>query len=381
MPQPSYFSKFSTTLLEAALTANGTGIWQWAAPTDVFVMSDALYRLLGYEPDAFPASVAAFRDKVHPDDAASFSIQQPQPASYRLIRSDGAVMYVKSVVTTTTNETGEVIYLGVIQDVTAERHADDQFNKMNERLERNNKELEQSNGELELFSYVASHDLQEPLRKIQTFSRMILERESEQLSDTGKDYFNRMVTAAQRMQKLLDDLLTFSRTNTMAKVFERVDLNHVLDQVRFAYRETILEQHATIEAQHLPEVNGIAFQLLQLFENLIANAIKYHQKDKAPIVRITASIVNGSAINDPYAIPDKRYHAIGFADNGIGFEPEYSQRIFELFQRLHGKDEYPGTGLGLSIGKRIVHNHHGSITAIGRPGEGATFTVYLPVGE
>jgi two-component system CheB/CheR fusion protein len=249
----------------------------------------------------------------------------------------------------------------------------------NEALVNKNQELESMNKELESFAYISSHDLQEPLRKIQTFAGRILEKENDNLSEHGKDYFSRMQEAVRRMQALIDDLLTYSRTNKTEQKFENTDLNGMIGELKTEMKEALLEKHATIEATDLCPVNVIAFQFRQLLHNLISNALKFSIPGTPSHIIIRSRIAKGSDLKFDKLVLDKTYCHITVADNGIGFEPEFKDRIFEIFQRLHGKHEYAGTGIGLSIVKKIVENHDGMITATGVPGEGAQFDMYLPV--
>lgn len=265
--------------------------------------------------------------------------------------------------------------LCISHDLTVIKNVSNKLGELNQSLKQKNEQLEQSNHELASFSYVASHDLQEPLRKIQTFVSRIMEKEYHSLSPQGTEYFKRMDLAAKRMQTLIDDLLTFSRANTQPKNFKEVDLNQILEEVKSEIKETIDEKNAIINSVTLPVVNVISFQFHQLIENLLLNALKYHKPGIPPRITINCSRCQGA----PGDTLENTYYKIDFSDNGIGFEQQYHKKIFELFQRLHGKSEYRGSGLGLAICKRIMQNHNGAITATGVPGEGATFTVYLPV--
>lgn len=265
--------------------------------------------------------------------------------------------------------------LCISHDLTAIKNVSNKLIELNHSLKHKNEQLEQSNNELSSFSYVASHDLQEPLRKIQTFTSRIMEKEYQSLSPQGTEYFKRMDRAAKRMQTLIDDLLTFSRTNTQPKNFKEVDLNQILEEVKSDIKDTIDEKNAIIISDALPVANVISFQFHQLIENLLFNSLKYNKPGIPPQITITCSRYEGSNGD----LLEDTYYKIDFRDNGIGFEQQYHKKIFELFQRLHGKSEYPGSGLGLAICKRIMQNHKGAITATGVPGEGATFTVYLPV--
>ncbi len=264
-------------------------------------------------------------------------------------------------------------------DITDIVKTAEQLATANKQLERRNRQLEQSNQELASFSYVASHDLQEPLRKIQGFSNRIIEVEAEKFSATAKDYFERIVSAANRMQNLIDALLNFSRTNSQAQVFEVTDLNIIFNEVKVALKENIDEKQATFVSDVLPTIPVIPVQIHQLFLNLIGNAIKYNKPGVPPIVKITVDVVKTAMDNGAELDPTFSYWKISFEDNGIGFEQQYENKILELFQRLHGRAEYSGTGIGLAICKKIVQNHNGVIKAIGNPGVGAIFSIYFPV--
>jgi PAS domain S-box-containing protein len=240
-----------------------------------------------------------------------------------------------------------------------------------------NQNLLKSNNELAQFAYVASHDLQEPLRKIQTFAGRILDVESKNLSERGRDYFQRMQSASVRMQQLIVDLLSFSRANTNEKYFEVTDLNHVLLIVKEQLKDTIDQKQAVILSSTLPVLNIISFQFEQLFTNLIANALKFSKPNVAPLIAIHADKVSRDHVRHTDA-DELFYHRIVITDNGIGFEPQFNERIFQVFQRLHGKDEYPGTGIGLAICKKIIENHQGFIEASGELNKGAVFTIYVP---
>lgn len=248
-------------------------------------------------------------------------------------------------------------------------------------LEHKNAELKIMNKELQSFAYISSHDLQEPLRKIQTFSSQIIEKESHHLSESGKDKFQRLQNAAQRMQTLIDDLLTYSRTSSSETKFEPVDLNQIMDEVIDDLKEDLKEKQATIEVIGLPIVNVIPYQFRQLLHNLIGNSLKFSKEGISPQISIKSEIISGSKIHHYKLDPEKEYCHISISDNGIGFESEYSEKIFELFQRLHSKNQYIGTGIGLAIVKRIVENHQGIITAKGIPNQGATFELFIPISQ
>ena len=235
------------------------------------------------------------------------------------------------------------------------------------------------NKELESFAYISSHDLQEPLRKIQTFASLIIEREETNLSDYGKDLFHRMQAAAKRMQTLIRDLLAYSRTNTTELTFETTDLNKVIAEVKEELKEELEEKYAVIETTQLCEAIIIPFQFRQLLHNLIGNSLKFSKPNQLPIIQITSEIATGLKLKNENLSPQNKYCHITISDNGIGFDDQYNKKIFEVFQRLHDKNEYNGTGIGLSIVKKIVDNHKGIVTAKGQPNGGATFEIYIPV--
>jgi PAS domain S-box-containing protein len=264
-------------------------------------------------------------------------------------------------------------WVGAFTDINTEREFSKQLeNQVQQRtreLASKNVDLEKMNKELESFAYISSHDLQEPLRKIQTFSARILERESNGLSEKGKDYFQRMRGAAIRMQRLIEDLLTFSRASTGERKFEKVNLNTVVEDVILELKDTIVDKDALIEVKPLCEVTIIPFQFRQLLNNLIGNSLKFTRPEVTPHIIIDSQ---KEEINQTI------FCHIRLSDNGIGFDHEYNERIFEVFQRLHGKNEYVGTGIGLAIVKKIVENHGGFIRATGEVNKGATFDIFIP---
>ncbi|MEO5582375.1 MAG: ATP-binding protein [Saprospiraceae bacterium] len=246
-------------------------------------------------------------------------------------------------------------------------------------LEDKNKELERSNVELASFSYSASHDLQEPLRKIRTFTGRILEQERHNLAENSIYYFSRISNAAARMQNLIDALLSYSRTNSSEKIFIPTDLNKVLEETKENLQEMIDQNKATIESGELPTVHIIPLQFQQLLTNILSNAIKYKKENENPVIKINAIKVSVSEIQEDVSSSADWFWKISIVDNGIGFEPQYATKIFQLFQRLHQRNEYSGTGIGLAICKKIIQNHKGTIVAESQLGLGANFHIYLPL--
>ena len=234
-------------------------------------------------------------------------------------------------------------------------------------------DLESANQGLEQFAYVASHDLQEPLRKIRAFGDRLQTKYREQLDDTARDYIDRMQNASQRMQRLIDDLLKYSRVGRMQEDKEDLDMNQLMDNVLDLLDEKIKEEQVSIKVEKLPKIEAYSDLMEQLFLNLISNAIKFRKEDTPPQIHIWAE-----AEKDNSAITPQSFIRFYVKDNGIGFEKKYLDRIFDIFQRLHGRNQYPGTGIGLAICRKIVETHGGEIYAESETGKGATFIVKLP---
>lgn len=267
-------------------------------------------------------------------------------------------------------DTNEEIYgvLTIWHDIT-------NIMEVNEKLESVNTELIKSNRDLEQFAYVASHDLQEPLRKIQTFSQLLGENINNE--ESIKKFHHKISQAASRMQNLIQDVLNFSRITKSEEAFIDTDLNNVLEILKMDYELMLREKSAVINHQKLPTIKGIPLQLSQLFSNIISNSLKYNLNN--PVIDIHCEQMTESDLkNFPKLNPNSKYYKIDFRDNGIGFEPQFSEKIFDIFQRLHHKHTYSGTGIGLGLCKKIVENHHGFIYANSEPGRGSTFTVILP---
>jgi signal transduction histidine kinase len=242
----------------------------------------------------------------------------------------------------------------------------DQLETVNDSLELRAAELARSNAELEQFASIASHDLQEPLRKVRTFTQQLTVTDADRLSDKGRDYLERANSAAERMQRLIEDLLKFSRVATHGRPFQPVDLREVVDGVLEDLELEVEQSGAVVHIGELPTIDADEVQLRQLMQNLISNALKFRREEVVPEVWIDSS-------SSPDSI------RLTVRDNGIGFEPQYAGRIFRVFERLHGRRQYPGTGIGLALCRKIAERHGGTVSAEGEPGVGATFTVTLPV--
>lgn len=355
------------------------GTWFLNLETNTYTFSENEYRLLGVKPFSFEPSLEVFLRYIHPEDlsfvqdiiAEINTHQKLVPFTYRVIRAEGNIVYLRVNGKIITNESGERILIGTTSDVTEEV-------LINQGIEERNRELEANNKELQAFNYVASHDLQEPLRKIQTFISRLVDKDLNSLSENGQQYLLKIQDSSQRMRVLIDDLLKYSRANKAEQVFEETDLNNLFENSKLELVQIIEEKKASIINDELPVLNVIPFQMQQLFTNLISNSLKYSKENVVPEITVNISEVDAS---QEEAIPvneKNKYYKIIFKDNGIGFDSQYAEKIFLLFNRLHNKNEFSGTGIGLAICKKIVENHKGFIFADGQIDAGATFTIYLP---
>lgn len=292
-------------------------------------------------------------------------------------RRDGSTFLAELVKTPIQENGREVGAVLIFKDITERRRAE-------EALAQKAEELGRSNAELEQFAFVASHDLQEPLRKIQAFGdRLKMKCEKIQLGEAG-DYLDRMQNAAARMQTLINDLLAFSRVIRSSQPFVPVDLRAVTKEVLSDLEVRIEKNGARVEISELPTIDADPTQIRQLMQNLLSNALKFQPPNAQPVINITSRVISGPAWNNPPGsenggVPNANdICEITVRDNGIGFDEKHLEKIFAVFQRLHGRTEYEGTGVGLAVCRRITDRHSGSITAKSQPGKGATFIVTLP---
>ena len=255
------------------------------------------------------------------------------------------------------------------KDITERKRAEEKLKSYAAQLARSNRELQD-------FASIASHDLQEPLRKIQAFGGRLYDKYPAVLGDDGRDYIQRMKNAASRMQSMLDDLLAYSRVTTKARPLTPVDLVQVINEVISDLEVSIEETGGKVELEGLPTIDADPLQMRQLFQNLIGNALKFHQPGIPPLICISSQPISANESSQKEA-----FFRILIADNGIGFDEKYLDRIFLPFQRLHGHNEYKGSGMGLAICKKIVERHEGSITARSKPGQGTTFLITLPASS
>jgi len=345
-------------------------------PNRLDFVSDYVVTMLGYSVEEFTSTPDFWLSIIHPEDRERtlrevkelYKSKQSGTLEFRWITKDGRVIWIESRDEIICNEKGKQIGMrGVTIDITERRQAE-------EKLRIFNGKLQQSNRELQDFAYVASHDLQEPLRKVQAFADRLNSKYADVLTGSGLDYLERMRNAAQRMQTLIQDLLTFSRVTTKAKPFVPVNLEKVTREVLSDLEVSIEQSGATIEIDDLPEIDADPTQMRQLMQNLIGNALKFHHKDTSPFIKISAQTSENHSNDNG----NGRLCEIMVRDNGIGFDEKYLDRIFTVFQRLHGRTDYEGSGVGLAVCRKIAERHHGTITAESSPDKGSTFIVVLP---
>lgn len=328
---------------------------------------------------------------VHPDDRKkskkewmrSINSGHDFVAEHRFLRFDGTYRWQLSRVIAQKDAVGNTqMWVGTSTDIQEQKtfttELERQVSERTAEMEIKNSDLVKMNIELQSFAYVSSHDLQEPMRKIQMITSSLLEKEFANLSDYAKDHFGRLQKTANRMQGLIMDLLSYSRTSSEDRIYIATPLNAVLEEVKIDYRELIEEKNAIIEIGHMPTAAVIRFQIKQLFHNLIGNALKFASAERPSHIHIKSEIVEGITTGIDTLLPHANYCHISVVDNGIGFDPQYSTHIFEVFRRVHVGKDFTGTGIGLAIVKKIVDNHKGAITASGEINKGARFDIYLP---
>ncbi|CCG98969.1 PAS/PAC sensor signal transduction histidine kinase [Fibrella aestuarina BUZ 2] len=364
--------------LSQAQRMAGMASWEWYFGDTKIRWSPEMYVFWGYEPNEIEVDLATVAQSTHPGDlpvleaAVAKALQGDDlEMEYRRYDKFGREIYIHTIGRIVHDEAGKAIgVFGVDMNITRQKEQERQLRELNETLARQNQQLEQRNAELSSFTHVASHDLQEPLRKIKSFNQMILDQEAERLSERGREFFKRSIGAAARMQELIHDLLNYARINGAEHVSETFSLADLVTEVQTDLQEAITKSQAVIRLSELPEITAVRFMFGQLLQNLLSNALKFHRPGQPPVVTISHQY-----------LPASNEHELTISDEGIGFSPQYRERIFQLFQRLHSQSEYPGTGIGLAICQRVMHNHGGSIEAHSQPGEGATFVMRWPLAN
>lgn len=379
--------RVSEERLRLAVEIAEMGMWDLDITTGLTTTSPEHRKILGYS-KTVQWSKALLLQLLHPADRPRVELAfenalKTGKITYeaRIIRNDKTERWIRVNGTTIYDKKHQPVrLLGTLLDVTEQKKAKDELENMvlarTSELVTTNSALEKSNHELEQFAYIASHDLQEPLRKIQTFADMVKEHLDDK--ELAERYFNKIYVSAKRMSTLINDVLNYSRLTKTGEQFEKADLNKILKDVLSDYELLIEQKQAVITHSDLPVIKGIPLQLHQLFANLISNSLKFAEAD--PQINITAQIASPEEIQEHARLNDeKTYIELIFKDNGIGFEQQHADQIFIIFQRLNNQRVYSGTGIGLALCKKIVDHHDGIITAKSEPGQGATFTILLPV--
>ncbi|RRB06609.1 PAS domain-containing protein [Larkinella rosea] len=380
--------------LRLAIEAADIGTYDWDMTTGEFQYSERLATIFGFSTDRFHEQ-KEFSSAIHPDfvsiRAKAFEEALKSGRLFyeaRLARPDNVIQWVRFA--------GKIIrdqnqkkrrLLGTALDITQQVEARKNLEEVAEELEKRvvertiqlqntNHELVRTNHELEQFAYIASHDLQEPLRKIQTFIELLQDQSHD--AESTRTLLMKISSSAQRMSALIKDVLNYSRLPKTDDQFTATDLNLILANVKTDFELLIEQKRAVITHDVLPTITAIPLQLNQLFSNLIGNSLKF--SEKTPEIHISATLVPiESSRSIPHLLPDRTYLKLNFKDNGIGFEQQYAEQIFTIFHRLNGRKSYTGTGIGLALCKKIVENHKGNIFAESTPDKGASFTIYLPM--
>jgi PAS domain S-box-containing protein len=321
--------------------------------------------------DFFPKELA---EKYRADDRRIMEARRAETIEEMNVVGEMA-RYVEVVKAPVVDDNGEVNgLLGVFTDITDRKMAEGTLKDFAARLERSNRELQD-------FAYVASHDLQEPLRKVSVFGERLKTKCGEALGDEGRDFLDRMQKATGRMQGLINDLLNFSRVTTKSQPFGTVNLHEVVREVVTDLETRIEQTGGRVEVGQLPTIEAEPLHMRQLLQNLIGNALKFRRPDVPPVIRVAAEFCKAPPAPGSRSNAPREMVRLTVSDNGIGFDEKYTERIFQVFQRLHSRAEYEGTGMGLAITRKIVEHHEGEVTAKSKLGEGSTFIVTLPVKQ
>ncbi len=373
--------RISNERLEMAWSGAGDGMWDWNIPKNEVIFSDRFKEMLGYKPDELNEEFEEWSKRLHPSDRLHvfekltdhLKRRDPYDVEYRLQVKSGEWRWFRARGQAIWGSTGEAVRMsGSLSDVTEMKEAERKLFESNEKLSESNITLEkliaklsESNTELERFAYVASHDMQEPLRMISNFSQLLQKEYEDKLAKEGKEYLSIIATATIRMQKFVSDLLEYARAVHSNTAHKSLDADHEARLAVQALQQVIDQYHAKVTVEPLPQISGNPIQFGSLLQNLISNCLKYHHPERVPEVHIATKQQGG-------------YWLFSVQDNGAGIKPEFFDKIFEPFIRLHGQQEAQGTGVGLALCKRIVENHGGKIWVQSKMGEGSVFYFTWP---
>jgi PAS domain S-box-containing protein len=341
---------------------------------DAAEWSDNTYEIFGVDKATFVPTTDNFVTLVHPDDRAVVAHtrteiaqgKNPEPFEYRIIRPDGTIRHIARECAVEFDAHGKPLYMvGTIRDVTEKRAQERELRRKSTEVEERNHELQRSNAELEQFAYVASHDLQEPLRMVASYCQLLQRRYKDKLDGDANEFISFAVEGASRMQRLINDLLAYSRVGRKGGEPVPLEFGEVAHAAIENLKVAIADSGANVTVGPLPRVVGVRMQLTQLVQNLISNAIKFRREGVTPAISVTAAL-------------DGAMWRIVVEDNGIGIEPQYLDRVFLIFQRLHERNKYPGTGIGLAIAKKVIEYHGGRIWIESTPDQGSRFIFTLP---
>lgn len=342
--------------------------------SDTAEWSDTSYEIFGVDKATFQPTTENFLKLVHPDDHATVARtrgeiaagKNPEPFEYRIIRPNGELRHIYREVVVEFDANNKPLYMiGTIRDVTEKKAQEEALRQKSQEVEERNKELQRSNSELEQFAYVASHDLQEPLRMVASYCQLLQRRYNEKLDKDANEFIGFAVEGANRMQRLINDLLSYSRIGRKGGDPAPFEFADAVAGALANLKAAISDSGAIVNVGTLPRVVGVRMQLTQLMQNLVGNAIKFHREGVTPTISVSATTEGAMS------------HIV-VEDNGIGIEPQYLDRVFLIFQRLHERNKYPGTGIGLAIAKKVIEYHGGRIWIESTPGQGSRFHFTLP---
>ena len=364
---------FIENMAEGAVTINQQGIILYSNSRFAKMANKPLSKVIGFPFEEFIASdsLQAYKQLFEK------SWQSECKGEVNLI--DGGKPIPVQLSLTTIEIEKEISLSIILTDLTAQKNTQKQLRSNNEKLEEINLALELSNHDLHQFASIASHDLQEPLRKIQIFSSLMKDKENDLAPDIRK-YLDKIVESSGRMKNLIVDILNYSRLSANISRVENTDLNEVVNEIIEDFELIINEKKATIRVNDLPVINVKRGQIRQVFQNIISNALKFSKPGEPPLIEIFSTSISQKSF-DAEQNEDGLFYLISIKDNGIGFDEKYVNNIFDLFERLHSKDTYEGTGIGLAIAKKIIEKHHGLITASSKTGGGAEFKIILPISQ